>query len=250
MIPRVCYFYWGGGPLPWIRAQSLATFARHHPGWRMVLGSPDLEVAPAGVELERDNVTDPRLPWAARADVWRYAALRRGGLYADTDVLFRRSVEPLLEGEHDAWITQDGGHVIPGSKASWRSVNGKKIFTRAGLSIGVLGARDGSAFFGRAYALAASTRPGTDYQSHGTSLLVRHWSTLSAGLRLGPLPFASFYGGSSAHDVRAVWSPGSEPNHKAYALHWYGGSPESAPFLGATCAADLPDCAVRSATLS
>jgi hypothetical protein len=249
VIPRVCYFYWGGGPLPWLRAQSMATFATRHPEWRVVLGSPDLDEAPAGVDLECDEVTDERLPWAARSDVWRWNVLQRGGVYADTDVLFLRSLEPLLEGDHDAWITQDGGHAIPGGKRGWRVVNGRKSMVIDGLSIGVLAARRRSTFFARAHGLAAGVRASPDYQSHGTSLLTRHWRALSAGLSLGALPFRLFYSGSSAEDVRTLWKPGS-PNPDAYALHWYGGSPESAPFLKVESAESLPDCPARRALLS
>lgn len=193
----------------------------------MVLGTTeDVPGLPAWVEVERDYVTDPRLEPAQRSDVWRYHVLRGGGFYADTDVLFLRSVEPLLTGDHDAWITQDGGTGYKGAgKAVERAPGGGKRFRQHGLSIGVLAAKRGSEFFCRAYELARHVSPSPDYQSHGTVLLAKHWDELRAGLSLGAIPFAEFYGGSSNADVEALWRPGQLPDRTG--LHWYGGSPAS-----------------------
>lgn len=222
----------------------MATFARHHPGWRLVLGSPDLERAPDGVELERDTVTSSALPPAARSDVWRWWALQRGGWWSDCDVLYLRSVEPLLVGDHDAWVTTDGGTRFAGARKWWEpSPFGKRLHWE-GLSIGAIGTRDGSEFAIRALKVATAGR-GTGYQAHGTEALAAEWPSLSRGLSLGPLPFRFFYFGSSAPQVRALWLPAAWPHPEAFGLHWYGGSPESRPFLGAKSVDDLPACAVR-----
>ena len=251
MIPRVAYFYWTGGPLPWLRAQSMVTFQRHHPEWRVVLGSPEDRDTPPGVALERDDVTRADLPPAARSDWWRWHVLgTRGGFYADTDVLFVRSVEPLLTGAHDAWITTDGG--TPTKQATgwrWTYKDGKRVSKQPGgprLSIGVLAAPvGGSHMFSRARALAAGMAAGDDYQSHGTGLLAEHWLALSRGVSVGPLPFDCFYRGWSDEDVRALWSPGPVKPHEI-GVHWYGGSVESRPHEGAQSVEDLPDSVVRS----
>lgn len=247
MIPRVCYFYWTGGPLPWLRAQSMATFARHNPGWRVVLGSPQVRDPPPGVELELDSWTPETLHPAARSDCWRWWTLIRGGLYSDTDVLFTGPVGPLLSGDHDAWVTQDGGHVVPGTKRGWSVHRGRKVPNVVGLSIGLLAAAEGSQFFSRVHALATAAPASGDYQSHGTSLLASNWARLTRGLSVGAIPHDLIYGGSSDEDVRAIWRHGSRPPDGAVAVHWYGGSLESSQFAGAGSTSELPDCSVRAA---
>lgn len=253
-VPRVAYFYWSGGPLPWICAQSVATFRRHHPVWRVVLGSPELEVAPEGVELERDEVTDPSLPAHKRSDVWRWWTLQRGGWYSDTDVVYLRSVDSLLVGDHDAWVTTDGGHVLPNAKRGWRwdARHRTKKLVQDGLSIGAMAAKEGSELARRCAESASAARicPVYDYQSHGTSMLVPQWAKLTAGLSIGPLPFSALYSGSTDSDVAEIWREGSRPDPRAVGIHWYYGSPESRPFHSARGVEDLPDCAVRSAILS
>lgn len=238
MIPRIAHFYWSSpGAIPWLREQSMLSFKRLHPDWEIVLGSPEERDVPMGIRWERDHVTDPRLPAAARSDAWRYHALsERGGVYVDTDVIMLRSVEDLFWGPHDAWITQDLGTVVPG--------------TRTHLSIGVLAAQAGSAFFSRASALAQRTLPSGDYQSHGTSMLARSWVALARGVDLGAIPARAFYrNGSHEHHVAKLWGPEPREGFQAHevGLHWYGGCPESAPFLRARSAEDLPRSWVRKA---
>lgn len=256
MIPKQAFFYWSGPELPWIRAQTIETFRRHHPGWRLVLGSPEDRVPPPGVELLRDDVTDPALPVAARSDVWRYHVLHaHGGLYSDLDVAFVRSTEPLWEGDHDAWITTDLG--TPVREAGLRMDRGVPLRNSLGqvrwnvaLSLGVLAARQGSVFYRRALELARAVRGASvDYQSHGTNLLVAHWRALHDGLSLGPVPAEAFYReGSNPTIVRRLWTQdGATFPAGELGVHWFGGSPESEPYLAARSLEDLPACWVRRA---
>ena len=256
-IPRVAHFYWAGGPLPWLRLQALESFHRLHPDWEVVLGSPDEQDLPVWARLERDSVTDPKLPPAARSDVWRYWALaERGGLYADTDVVFLRSVEGRLFGETgvDAWITTDMGTGVPcfGAKRV-RPAGARRACLEYNfrISIGLLGAPKGSAFFQRALQLSSRLGPSGDYQSCGTSLLAACWPEVAEGQVVANLPSAALYrSGSSAKDVKELWGRGPQViGPREVALHWYGGSPESLPFVKASHLEDLPDCLVRRAIL-
>lgn len=251
VIPRRAFFYWTGPPLPWLREQSLVTFRRHHPDWEVFLGSPEAPVRPlpAGVEWLPDDVTTSDLPPATRSDWWRYHVLGKlGGLYADTDVLFLKNLEPLFSGDYDTWLTLDGGTEYPGAPWTYQGpALGKR---RSGVSIGLLAARPGSQFFLRAADWCSWTRESSDYQSHGTRLLVAHWEELTPGSRLGSIPFRAFYRGSSGYQVRGLWTESGAFQAREYGLHWYGGSPESLPFQGAQSVDDLPDCWVRQAILS
>ena len=250
-VPRIAFFYWTGGPLPWLREQALVSFRRHHPDWEVVLGSPERRPVPAGVRLELDTETDPALPPAARSDAWRWGVLAaRGGVYADTDVVFVRPLDDLLSGDHDAWITQDFGTEVPaaGYTVGCDSPGGlRHRIPRVRVSIGVLAARAGSQFFARLAAAARGLGPTGDYQGHGTSLVAANWKTATEGLSLGNLPGRAFYGGWSHHQVRALWAQDAAPGLGEHGVHWYGGSPESAPFAGAQGIGDLPPCRVRRA---
>lgn len=253
MVPKTAFFYWSGGPLPWLRAQSLISFQRHHPGWKVVLGTQEGPWgslgAPPGVQVVLDDVSDPRLPVAARSDVWRWAMLaRHGGVYADTDVIFLRPITPLFSSDgFDVWLTTDMGTPVPSGgwdkyvyKSRWRAR------FRVSISIGVLVAHPNSKLFAKALALSCRSHTSDDYQSHGTSLLVEHWQELIVDQNVGNIPGRAFYRGSSEEDVKRLWTETGGFTYEEYGLHWYGGSPESRPYERITSAEELPDCWVRT----
>ncbi len=247
MIPKIAHFYWDGGPLPWLRAQSLITFCRHHPDWDVVLGSPVDREVPDGVRLEKDTYTDPSLPPAAKSDVWRWMILStRGGLYSDTDVIFTRNVEPLFQEDCDAWITMDIGTEMPWKNSIIR------------VSIGVLGAREHSTFYARLSKMAECIPPiaaSYDYQSHGTSMLRSYFSTMAHQVVMGNIPKMAFYGRGdstkggvqSLWQKRRSWSGPLDPTE--YGIHWYGGNPESAKWMNVGSVESLPECYVRGALM-
>ncbi len=249
IVPRIAWFYWSGGPLSWLRRQSIISFQRFHPEWTVMLGSPEANdghsgrlCAPPGVQVVADLVSDARLAPAARSDVWRWSVLAtRGGLYADTDVVFFRSVEPLLQGENDAWITLDMGTPI------WPSFQTRKSKAIGNVSIGVLASVPGSVFFTRLLNLARAKCPEDDYQSHGTRLIAPHWEEISASVEIGRLPARSFYRGSSNHQVQPLWTESGKFSPHEYGVHWYGGSVVSAPYEHVKSVAELPQCWVRKA---
>jgi hypothetical protein len=105
-IPRVIHRVWvGEAPLSEEDRHYGETWERHHPGWEMRLwGDRDVRgLVPARrLRVCRDH--------AEASNLIRYELLRRfGGVYADTDVECRRSLEPLIEGVEAfaAWETPD-----------------------------------------------------------------------------------------------------------------------------------------------
>lgn len=247
MIPKVAHFYWTGGPLPWLREQALQSFVQLHPGWEVQLASPEQRTVPPGVQLVLDTITDPRLAPAARSDVWRYHALAvRGGLYADTDIVFLRNVEPLFREDKDAWITTDLGTHVP--HFGWLNTSHGRRVSSVSISIGVLGARPASLFFTRAWEHARRVDPSGDYQSHGTTMLAAKWEEIARGVAVGVIPSEAFYReGSSRPLVRQLWATDGPLDANEYGLHWYGGSPESERYLGVKSIEQLPKCLVRTA---
>lgn len=242
MIPRVAHFYWGGGPMPWLRRQALETFRKLHPSWHIVLGTPDgLVDAPLWVQIEQDTVSPAHFPVAVRSDIWRWYALStRGGLYADTDVIFVRNVEEMFAGDHDAWLTTDLGTPVEYDGMYISPETGRAAW-KTSVSIGVLAARERSELFGHLLHVSLENRVGGG-QSHGSELLAKYWRMATRGLSVGKIPAAAFYDrGSADFEVRGIWD-GSRAQllPEMFGLHWYGGSTESRPFERAQALRDLP----------
>jgi hypothetical protein len=242
VIPHIAHFYWTGGQLPWLREQALITFKKHHPTWKVTLWSPEDREVPPGVELGRDTITDIYLPPAARSDVFRYYLLHTyGGVYADTDIIFLKNLEPMLDHTCDAMLTMDIGTPI-------------RVHSITKVSIGVLAAKQGSVFFRRMFDLAfgkpGEVREGDIYQTHGTNLIVKYWESLRDGVSLTNIPARYFYGhGSSKRFVERLWNSHTEDFPEAYGIHYYAGSYESKPFIDARSQEELPDCIIRDALL-
>ncbi len=248
MIPHIAFFYWSGGsgPLPWLREQALISFQRCHPTWEVVLGVTEPHSAPLGVRVVLDDISNPALPAAARSDVWRWYVLSKyGGVYADTDVIFIHSIEPLFQEERDAWLTFDMGTPI-WHCGRMRGTDGR-VRAKVNISIGVLAAASGSVFFNSLYTVSRTEARSENYQSHGTCLIAKHWNTISRGVQFGGIPSEAFYRGSSRNQVRPLWTETGKFSEEEIGLHWYGGSEESKPFLNVKSAAELPECWVRKA---
>lgn len=95
IIPRVIHRIWlGSEPLPELYRMYGESWRQHHPHWKMRLWT-DEDLPPL-----RDPGSFERARSASeRSDVVRFEVLHRhGGLYVDTDVECRKSLEPLIEG--------------------------------------------------------------------------------------------------------------------------------------------------------
>lgn len=218
--------------MPWLRTQAPLTFAAQHPDWKVCLYT-DCDVVLPGIEvrpIERPAVVSEEL-WkaahpAGKSDMWRYWWLaQEGGLYADTDIIFYGSLEPLVEGldaaGHECAITQDCGYK-PGGRGA------------LALSIGVLTSQQGSKFFNRISSSFSSVLPEAlnDYQAAGVVPLHGMWGTLCQGISVGNIPGRLVYGKFSVGTFKrereaamsSVWGPGVELSPGAVALHWFGGS--------------------------
>ena len=92
-IPRIIHRVWlGQQPLPDRYREFGESWARHHRGWEMRLWTDDRLP-----ELTHPDAYERCRNFAEASDVIRYAVLHRyGGIYTDTDVECRRSLEPLI----------------------------------------------------------------------------------------------------------------------------------------------------------
>lgn len=97
-IPRVLHQIWlGPRPVPPSLIERGAAFCRIHPGWTRVLWRGAAVAALLGGNRGARRAFAKARDWAAKSDVARYYILFvHGGVYADVDVDFVRSFEPLL----------------------------------------------------------------------------------------------------------------------------------------------------------
>ena len=135
-IPRIFHQIWlGDGEMPAkFRAYS-RSWRTHHPGWELKMWT-DANLPPLVNQELFDSVTEVR----ERADLLRYELLYRyGGVYVDTDFECFKSIEPLLH----ARSGEEGGEESPPVSAFSSQESPEHI------SIGIMGATQGNAFFGR-----------------------------------------------------------------------------------------------------
>jgi hypothetical protein len=124
-IPRVIHRIWlGDAPLPDEFRHFGETWARHHPGWELRLWT----------EADAARLLPSRWRRACRSlseasNLLRYQILARvGGIYADTDVECKRSLEPLLDGVR-GFAGWERAYQV--GTALLGSVPGHRVFQRA-----------------------------------------------------------------------------------------------------------------------
>lgn len=121
-IPKTAYFFWGNTALPWVRYLTLYTFRMHNPDWKMVIYTKHgqttnydpnivdcwplvraldvtIDFAAPIEETFGFNLTDTKddhFRDVYRSDFLRWYLLHEcGGLWADMDILFFRSLESM-----------------------------------------------------------------------------------------------------------------------------------------------------------
>jgi hypothetical protein len=125
MIPRRALFFWGNERMSWLRAQTIVTFCKYHPEWSVHLYEPrdytldvgwstdeqqdtmkysggDYSYLLDDLPLKRHRVDFSgavihSLGPVQRSDIWRYAQLIEGGVYLDMDIIWVRSIDPLID---------------------------------------------------------------------------------------------------------------------------------------------------------
>jgi len=125
VIPRIFHRIWlGVGAMPPEFVDWGETWQRHHPDWEMRLWTDD-ELP----ELSHPEAFERGRNHSERSNVLRYELLwRQGGVYIDTDMECRRSIEPLLDG-----VSAFAGNTRPGriGSAIIGSEPGHPAFERA-----------------------------------------------------------------------------------------------------------------------
>ena len=199
MIPQRMAFYWEGGPMSWLRLQTLDTFTRLHPHWELV---------------RIPTLADPRfasLPLDTRSDIarWRWLA-DRGGWFMDTDIVWLQAIPDDLQ-DGPVAVTSDSGTEAP---------------TGHHFAMGLIGSEAGGRLVVATSEIAEQRATDRDHQSAGTRALAEAAALTIAVGRL--LPGRLLYPwGHSQRALDNAWDPEIELPDGLLGLHWSGGHPSS-----------------------
>jgi hypothetical protein len=221
MIPKTLYLYWGGRKLSWLRYLTVVSFAKLNPDWKIVVYYP---LRPTLVQIwdtgEQSGAYDgfdyfPRLekfaelrsfdlrvvgmsndmPEVHKSDIFRLWALREfGGLYADFDILFAKSMPDI-------------------------SKKKKLYHCDGGFSIGLIAAERGDKTMDYLLDEVPKRSYVTGYQSYGTLL----WNTMLDGVKLDGwnIPANFVY---PVTDVERLFTKEGKLPPDSVGAHWYAGS--------------------------
>jgi hypothetical protein len=248
MIPMRAFFFWGGGPMSWLRAQTIKTFKRHNPAWHTHLFIPETVTKDEsyqegeqqdcfcyggedhlgtidGIHIQKvENghceLWDEMGP-VHRSDIYRYWELsRHGGVYFDTDIVFLKPLPAWVYGDFHVGLTYtDGGKFS---------------------SIGVLMSSEANPFWEQAYKAAGNYRKDPHsrrgYSALGVALLNMEFKTLPraegrfTSLKFRNLPMSLIAPVDSFHINRLYNSKTLDIGSETIGVHWYGGHQLSQAF--------------------
>jgi len=253
MIPKRIFFFWSNDKMSWLRYMTLYSFRKYHPDWQVDLYvSPksksskpwvdfnvqdfftyqgadykdaikELNINIIPFKLERPGHPEEdwaNLPANHESNFCRYLQLSQdGGVHADMDILFLKSLNPLLNELNTAKINAAISHI-------------KHYF-----SIGFLLSVPNSPFFRDVYLNAFET-----YQKHlyqGSGILTLHkkwkdWKVLVAAypdLKFYNIPMNVMYALDS-FEVDKIFQQNccNVVTENTYGIHWYAGHPIAQTF--------------------
>lgn len=236
MIPKTAFFFWTQGtPLTYLRFLTLVTFRKHHPDWQIFLCNPqpgsfktwsgpeqqdflsksdgidyitkckELEVIFLDYKKHSDKAP------VHTADFFRWDALyNNGGWFFDLDQIFLKNFDDLCSYDF----------VFDGSDNFY---------------IGVIGLAQGCEIgkyiyenMSRAYNPAYYCCTGPWYMR----ALLKYpgdqlFKTIESKYKTFYAPIDYFYPLNSSDDVQKLYNDNINISSNAYAIHWFGGHPES-----------------------
>jgi hypothetical protein len=191
-------FFWGGGPLSWMRYMTLWSFRLQNPGWDIHLYlaptcqnkatwtsneqqdcSPPMtcrdhlpELAACGVKVEQwippaDFAT---MSPVHMADLCRWGVLSKfGGWFADTDILWVDSMKRV----QDRYDSDAKNHEARRGPGSFKAADVALPLCRDWLPTGLIGAVPDNRFSADLYMMARNSADPRGYQSAGRSLILK-----------------------------------------------------------------------------
>jgi len=250
VIPKRVFFFWSGDKMSWLRYMTLYSFRKFHPDWEIDLyvsktsNNPhtwsdfnqqdffmytgedytnkiqDLGINIIPFKLERPN--HPKEDWTNlpanhESNFCRYLQLSKGGgVHADMDILFLKSLDPVLD------------------KLNTEKIDVAISYTANYFSIGFMLACPNNPVFRDIFLNAFDTYQKNMYQGSGILTIHKKWKDLNAlaaaypNLRFYNLPMYLMYALNSFMIPQIFDVNYHEAiTEKTYGLHWYAGNPLS-----------------------
>jgi len=229
-IPKILHVYWGGGNLPYLRYMTVRSFINHNPDWEVYLWHPECMIT-----LKTDGICEDYLPElmklsikemvfdatqygffgnmtpAQTSDLISYYALSTmGGVWADMDILFIKSMTELVVNSE-----------INASKEVFVCIS------EFGHAIGFLMGSIGNDFFYNAFTLSRECLNPNDWQSIGSKMLNTYYPTLGHVNNISPavnIDMDSVYPYNWVQ-VAELLKNESRITKNTIGVHWYGGHP-------------------------
>lgn len=228
MIPRIAHFYWNiETPLSFLRYQTLVTFRKHHPDWQMIIGVSKSDVKKTWTGVEKQDFEEtgginylmkseelgvkvvPFLNTKAYApnymsDVFRWYALQDGGWYFDLDQIFLKPLDNFCYNMFIFGCTKHAYSGVLGAAPKNQHVREMLLKTANKLKEGV-----------------------TKYCEAGNWLFSDYIKDKTHAHRTCD---NFFYPITDSYDVHKIYSGEFQIPEDSYALHWFGGHPDSQEF--------------------
>lgn len=262
MIPNRAMFFWSGGPLSWMRFNTLWSFRKLHPDWEVILfhGGPSAVPTPGDWQQRQDwsriDLTQDYLgsvhrlgvelkPWSTPAgysdatpvhcnDLCRWGALSKfGGWFFDLDFLFVDRLDSLTAQANEAGA---GCVFLP---------------ARDWIPTGFMAAEKGCRFTADMYLAAVNSPDKGRYLAAGAESIarvlalphgkwMRHSTTELKSSLLSLFPdvrwlFPSFQVAYPWEwfDLNLIFNSDEQLKlNSTVAIHWYGGSRVAQRFVG------------------
>ena len=249
-IPKTLHLYWGGGKLSYLRYLTVATFRYYNPDWEIILHTPlvaqplmkwtsheqkyadnyadcfdmisKLKVTIRQVDFEKMGFNNDASE-VHKSDFLRWKLLyEEGGLWADMDILFIKSVDYLCF-----------------NACSNKSINTVFCISDYGHSIGFLMGAPGANFWGRIHKESAREYIKESYQCMGSLLCNKLFPTIGSSLTNGIVPYNLPMDVVYPYDANHVIELYSRPvpdrfTNNTIGIHWYAGHELSGKYLNAT----------------
>ena len=259
-VPKIAHFYWGGGPLLYIRYLSVLSFMRQNPDWNVILWypknpfkgkswgiqhgdqdinyrlckdyTPELTALPINkIPIDFDSLGFTKnMAEVHKNDYVRISVLGMcGGVWSDTDVIFFRPMSDLKVN-------------IPENEDKETYV----CISWYGHSTGFNMANEGSRFFESLFSKLRVEYKKKEYQCWGPDLFNKYYKTLESIPSAINLSMDVVYTYDCHHVGDLLKDEPQRFTEGSIGCHWYGGNSIWGKFLNQTGGGvkNLPKCVI------
>jgi hypothetical protein len=244
-IPQVAHFYWGGGPLSYLRFLSVSSFKKQNPGWQVIVHMPAvsssapttwansikqdfcdqldrLDVIVVSHDFDSYGFTN-QAHEVHKSDFLRWRLLnKQGGLWSDIDIFYTNPINNLKE------------NTVENSEVNVALCPLKPPHKH---TVGFMLASKDNAFYQYISQLAATNYNKDVYQCMGSDLINGGFPTLESFGQQFPSNKFVFLDKKCVYTITSktieLFYQSTNKKHNSSEIigyHWFGGHPRSQEF--------------------